>query len=177
MDATTEPRKNSGSFTGSKSEAPTVSENLVNTGLSIPCLSGVRSGLDILAYARLSDTQVTITLPRGMSIFDAKALLNLEARKVGLRELFETHLRPSRLWESTESNTDFRTVPGVAYSLRLPLQTNKENKPGAVALAEACERIRTNDQGTLFGGRGYRRFLTCNGYEIVSDVMGVRFND
>lgn len=129
---------------------------------------------DLLGYRRTA-THVDITLPVGLPFADALLLLNREAQARGMAPLLDER-EPA--WEWIESRPALRTEPGNRYSMPAPFPriATAEMRPGAVALAEACERIAMSNDGSLMQGPGYLACAFPFAYEVLSDRFGVRLN-
>lgn len=136
-----------------------------------------QSILEKVGYKREAEGVIEITIPPGMSINQLGEALNAEAKKKQLESArsnaeYEACLRndykrvfdslSSSFWSSQEDFQAGALVPGVAYRFRAPenaVGKTREQQTRAfgrlvplplVALADACERVRTNLQGGLF---------------------------
>ncbi len=146
----------------------------------------------ILAGYSKDGGSVKFTLPQGIKIgegenpvFVAGEILNAAAQAQGLGLVFDG--RDAEFWRGNEADPDLRTVPGQEYVLTIDLASLGKDRPlqlsdhgpgvpnGAIALAEACERLIPKQQGTLFkdarGNNIWVRGLTP-GVALCSDSAG-----
>ncbi|MGA1191529.1 MAG: hypothetical protein ACO3XO_04540 [Bdellovibrionota bacterium] len=116
-------------------------------------------------FKKLDDGVIELTLPFGTSIQEAGKLLNAAAREDGMEYpvFYEGH---ADWWRKNEANGDLQTKPGHTYRFEIVtgavLKTRSEQVRdhgkaaplGAIAIAEACERLNTENSGTLFKADG-----------------------
>lgn len=114
-------------------------------------------------FKKLSDGVIKLTLPVGVTIQKAGEILNRAAKNKEM-EFSVFYEGQKDFWQKNEANEDLRTKPGKTYLFKIPtdsvsktkseeLRDHGEGAPlGALAIAEACERLNTTNEGTLFKG-------------------------
>ena len=125
---------------------------------------------DILkGFKKLEDGIIEMTLPEGLEVkkgetpIDAAGrILNEAAKAKGMpKPVF--YEGQEAFWKKNEANSELQTVPGKTYSFKIPTNSpgksrakqekifgNKGAPIGAIAIAEACERLNTKNKDTLF---------------------------
>jgi hypothetical protein len=142
--------------------------------------------LSVLGYKKYEDGSVEITMPKDGKIQELGKALNAEAKAGGIsRPVF--YEDQAGFWQNNEANPDLQTEPGKTYRFRIPSDSldknrNKQTKDygslrplGAIALAEACERLQTKNEGCLYkiGGRPVWVRGATPGVALDSHVNGV----
>jgi hypothetical protein len=129
------------------------------------------SAENILRFFKKRDQDVIeLTLPKGTSVQEAGKLLNSAAKGEGLNyPVFDENI--VEIWEQLEAKPAHKTKPGHTYRFKiLPTSVNKtrfeqenvlgKGAPlGALAIAEACERLVTRNNGSLFRDQENRPLL------------------
>jgi hypothetical protein len=116
-------------------------------------------------FRKLDDGVIELTLPVGTTIQDAGNILNAAAKEKGMKyPVFNDG--NAEFWEKIEAITDLQTKPGKTYRFKIPTDSLRKTKIeqvrdhgegaplGAIAIAEACERLNTENNGTLFKDAG-----------------------
>ncbi|MCB0329147.1 MAG: hypothetical protein KDD70_05775, partial [Bdellovibrionales bacterium] len=111
-------------------------------------------------FKKLDGGVIELTLPVGTTIQEAGKLLNAAAKEKGMK--FPVFECDAGFWAKNEENTSLQTEPGRTYQFKIPtdsvsktraeqVRDHGEGAPlGAIAIAEACERLNTENNGTLF---------------------------
>ena len=112
-------------------------------------------------FKKLDDGVIEITLPVGTSIQEAGEILNAAAREKGM-EYPVFNIDDADRWAKNEADSDLQTEPGKAYQFKIPMDSVSKTRAsqvkdqgvgvplGAIAIAEACERFNTENNGSLF---------------------------
>jgi hypothetical protein len=117
-------------------------------------------------FKKLGDGVIELTLPAGTTIQRAGELLNAAAEEVKGMEypVFGTFESAVKFWKENEQNHHLHTEPGRTYQFTIQKDSVSKTKSnqvrdhgegaplGAIAIAEACERLNTNNKGSLFNG-------------------------
>jgi len=84
----------------------------------------------------------------------------------------------AEFWAKNEANSDLQTKPGKAYQFKLLTESASKTRAeqekqygegaplGAIAIAEACELLNTENQHTLFKHREHTLFKHRGGYKV-----------
>lgn len=112
-------------------------------------------------FKKLDGGVIELTLPVGTTIQQSGRLLNAAAREKGMKfpVFFEGN---AEFWKDNEANDALQTIPGKTYRFKIPADSVSKTRAkqikeygqgaplGAVAIAETCERLNTENNGTLF---------------------------
>ena len=115
----------------------------------------------LAGYTKHEDGTIEITLPQGATIQEAGEILNraAENKGFGYPVFYEGD---KAFWEKNEANPKLCTKPGESYRFRIPPDSVSKTKAeqveefgpgaslGAIAIAEACERLKEGNDKTLF---------------------------
>jgi hypothetical protein len=173
-------------LTSEQIRAITAKVTATSTGLEEASQQTTLSVEGILqGFKKVFGGAIEITLPKGASVQAAGELLNAAAIEKGMKYpvFFEGD---AEYWEKHEANASLRTEPGQAYHFTIATsalsktrdeQTRYHGKGaplGAIAIAEACERLQSEDRNSLFkdalGNKIYLRGATP-GVVLDSDMF------
>ena len=118
-------------------------------------------------FKKLDDGVIELTLPVGTTIQEAGTILNAAATtpvEEGGKGMEDPvfYEGSAKFWAENEANADLQTVPGRTYQFKIPTDSVSKTRAdqvreygegaplGAIAIAEACERLNTDNKGTLF---------------------------
>ncbi|MCB0328012.1 MAG: hypothetical protein KDD70_00070 [Bdellovibrionales bacterium] len=121
-------------------------------------------------FKKLEGGVIEITLPVGTTIQQAGELLNAAAKEKNMtspvfNERYET------FWAKYEKNPSLETHPGRTYRFKIATDSASNTRSekgqdhdgavplGAIAIAEACERLNTRNTGTLLKVTASRTFV------------------
>jgi hypothetical protein len=129
-------------------------------------------------------------MPKDGKIQELGRASNAEAKAGGMSS--PVFCEDQAFWQKNEANPDLQTEPGKTYRFRIP-QGSRDRSPdqaeflfhaplaplGAIALAEACERLQTNNEGSLYkiDDRSVWVMGATPGVALLSSVNGVFVSD
>ena len=169
--------------------------NILNTSAVEPTLAKVtaKNILDGFKYNK-NTGEIELTLPKGVTIQEAGEILNASAKDRQMEKpVFYTEDKEA--WSKIEANEKTKTEAGKTYKFSVPTDSVDKTRAkqeqdhgtgaplGAIAIAEACHRLNTQNEGTLFkdanGNRVWVRgsasgFALCSrsGYGVYVDGYG-----
>lgn len=126
--------------------------------------------------------EIELTLPKGVTIQEAGEILNASAKDRQMEKpVFYTENKET--WSKIEANQKTKTEAGKTYKFSIPTdsvdKTRAEQEEdhgtgaplGAIAIAEACHRLNTQNEGTLFKDANGHRVWVCgsaSGFALFS---------